>query len=183
MLSVGAVTGLGGLAGLARVGAQLYAEHKRQKAQEKHEQDLAFKNQLVEFQKELNEGNSTEVTTTTTWNLCPWKREFGFSRTVKTDGEVSNARQSRSFNISMLTFTLCFVTILFADNPERVVRTLDPSAEPTRFELLFLKFEFHRTVTQYLTTGGCAFIMVHAMLGLLSYWVVGAGLQQIRGRS
>jgi len=98
---------------------------------------------------------------------------------------VSPISRMHTYALLMLVFTLCWCAFIWADNPSQIIWTINPDQEPSKLGFLwgFFEWGFNKTRIHELTTGGLALILLHGILGIVGYLLVGLNLNKVRGRS
>ena len=64
----------------------------------------------------------------------------------------------------ILVSTVCLCALLCINEPSRVLVTFNPSALPTKFDLLFFHWQSAGDQTYTITSGGIAHALLHAMV-------------------
>jgi hypothetical protein len=75
--------------------------------------------------------------------------------------------------LGLLTFTYCYVLIVFAVESQDVIWTYQPDPKPRKFGFLFWSYEWQRDSIYELTKGGIAYLMAHPLIFILSTAIVG----------
>jgi|GEM_PF-2762426 len=181
IISMSGALGTGGLIGLLKVGMERWLDSKQRSADAAHRKDLALGNQLIDYQKTIHAApGEAELEKTAKWEITFFNKKFGYEShrrketIVRSLGSVSHA-----LALILLVITLCWSCLIWADSPDIVVWTLNPDEKPRTFGLLWglLDWSIHRTSVSEVTTAGLAYALLHGILGIVGYILVGSRTQ------
>jgi len=169
--------GAGALLGIAKYLITVFVQSKREKNEFEHERFLAMGKLGNERLSELNkQPNEVELDSSKQTKLKIGKFEASYDRVEKKERLVYGlASLAHNAALFVLVCTLTVPILIWADNPNVLVTSFNPSAEPTSVSLFFgiLDFKFDKTQIANLTTGGLAFILLHGIMGIVGYILVG----------
>jgi len=187
---ISAAAGGGGI-GIAKMAITSFIQWRRDvKADEvkrEEKRDALISSNAIEFQQKLNESPAILADTSheSKFIIKLFGTDFGWDvKKVSHDVVGNPARDQRSLIVLLLVLTFATVCIIFADDPLIPLWTVPPSVEPETRSLfwgLFTWTSFHAKVF-VITTGGAAFLLLHPLIGTITFWLVQVPMSYIRGR-
>ena len=169
----------GGGLGLLKLAGGGIVDLIKSHIQAKKEQDIATREGAKEFfttvynQKPVE----AELEGTSKFSITLFGKEFGFERTYKKEKLfVSYLAWCYGTSMLLLICIIGAVTLIWADNPGVILWASDPTTEPTKvgfgWGLVNFVIAAKAKVQEY-TTGGVAYMLVHGLVGLTGYMVIG----------
>jgi len=185
-----AAAGGGGI-GIAKMGItaaiQYLSKRNADKDAREEKRDALISSSAIEFQQKLNESPTILADTSheSKYIFKLFSLDFGWDIKSKAHDIVGNpARDQRSLIVLLLVLTFATVCILFADDPLIPLWTIPPSAAPSEHSVLWGLFSWttYRAEVFIITTGGAAFLLLHPLIGTITFWLVQVPMSYIRGR-
>jgi hypothetical protein len=175
--SLGGALGAGGLVGLIKMFIEYWLENKRLEKKMKHEADLAFHKQLTEYQNNIHKFQEVELEKDVEWKISFIGHELLSYKGKKRKETIARSLASwfHSISLLMLTSALVWVCLIWANAPDVPLRSINPEQEPTKFSFLWriIEWSFHKANVQEWTTGGAAFLLLHGIMVLIGYVLIG----------
>ena len=178
IVSMSGALGAGGGIGLLKLGLEHMAEASREKAAAEHRKDLALGGQLLDYQRAMHAApTEANLENTSKWELTLFNKKFGYESNHRKETLVrSLGSWSHAAALLLLVVTLCWSCLIWADAPDIIVWTLDPEEKPRTFSILWglLDWSISRSTVQEVTTAGLSFALLHGILGIVGYILVGS---------
>lgn len=143
----------------------------------KHQQDLAYKNQLHKYAQTLDK-SAEGKTSPKKFRIKLWG--FEYERQVE---KIQYPPRTLAVVtcLGMLCATFCAVILLWAGHPSEAIITLNPNAEPTKIGIPWLfMVEYTREEIFVLNAGGVVYAMLLAVNFILSTAIVGGVRRALR---
>jgi len=139
-----------------------------------HEERIASRNQFTEYAKAVEARSpGTLKRLSRKFTLGKFTYENVKYKLYPTNVPTARAR-SIATGVLMLIAAYVTVMVLFAAFPSVIVHTINPAAEPSRFEFLLLfAYQFTTNNTYILTSGGVAYLMAHPLIFIISLILTG----------
>ena len=151
----------------------------KEKRADKLATDMAYRDQLTNYQKVLAEQKinvqEINVNNELEWKIGKWTL---FKRTWKRTGKtpIYTLRQHASnFIIYYFGFIYGLCAFLLINTPDRTVFARDPDGEPRSFGVFwgFIDWVYGSVKVTEISTGGIGWAMLSMMIGLVTMMVVG----------
>jgi hypothetical protein len=174
--------GAGGIFGIVKFLIGVRRQSAMDNAEMDHKKDLAYKQQLVDYQKALNESKGEvfvyPIKRKILWGL--WSYEGDKVKTVRTD----TANHDRSSIMHYIVICYCACCLLCFIDGDISVATLNPNEVPNTTSWLYglytkSKVEGEVYVLSLVSVG---LLLLNPLSFAICQWITGAGLNQLRRR-